>query len=227
LIADADADTRLLYREHLFDGWDVLEAGDGREALVKALVRSPEFVVTELLLPLLDGFELCEILRCDRVTRDAAIMVVTTETRPTEIRQALAAGADAVVPKPASLERLQEEMRVLKRARAARTRASAAHTRAGDQLERSAALLAQSEQLRRTPLSKAHVPQKTSAPPIAPLDLACPLCNAPLRYVASHVAGLNEGNPEQWDTLDCHTCGRFEYRQRARLLRPMRPYPSK
>jgi DNA-binding response OmpR family regulator len=63
LIADADTDTRALYHEAFRVGWDCVEASDGRDALAKALTRTPTLVITELYLPELDGFALCEILR--------------------------------------------------------------------------------------------------------------------------------------------------------------------
>lgn len=83
--ADADADTRALYRAILGPLNVVLvEAADGRDALVKCLVEPPALLITETRLPGVDGYALCELLRRDAVTRSMPILVVT----PTCIRYA-------------------------------------------------------------------------------------------------------------------------------------------
>jgi len=111
LVADADEDMRALYRQLLHGvGCDVIEAVDGRDALEKALVRQPAVVVSELRLPFVDGFSLCEILRRDHVTASVPIVIVTDETRQNEIDRVRAAGADIVLVKPTSPEALLSEI---------------------------------------------------------------------------------------------------------------------
>lgn len=100
LVVDADDDTRELYRQSFqLSGYHVVEASDGRDALTKALVSPPNLVVTEIRLPFLDGYALCEILRRDRATADIPILVLTA-ARPTDMDRARRAGADIVVAKP-------------------------------------------------------------------------------------------------------------------------------
>jgi CheY-like chemotaxis protein len=61
LVAEADDDTRALYTQSFaLVGCDVMEASDGREALAIGLVRPLNLVVTEIKLPLVDGFAPCE-----------------------------------------------------------------------------------------------------------------------------------------------------------------------
>src|SRR5262245_39760218 len=89
LVADPDADARMLYREALHpDGYDVVEAADGRDALITALVRAPALLISELHLPLIDGFALFDILRRDHMTAEVPILVVTAEARSTEVARA-------------------------------------------------------------------------------------------------------------------------------------------
>src|ERR1700687_3255837 len=100
LIVDANDDTRELYRESFqLSGCHVVEASDGREALTEALVSPPSLVVTEISLPFLDGFALCEILRRDRATAAIPILVVTAAP-PAAMDRARRAGADMVLPNP-------------------------------------------------------------------------------------------------------------------------------
>jgi CheY-like chemotaxis protein len=96
LIADADSDTRALYRECLraLEG-DVVDAVDGRAALVSALVHRPSLVITDTRLAGFDGYHLCDVLRRDVVTWTVPILVVTSEAMPSELARARDAGADA------------------------------------------------------------------------------------------------------------------------------------
>jgi CheY-like chemotaxis protein len=99
LVVDADDEARALYRRS-FVGCEVIEAADGREALLKAFSRPLALVITELRLPRLDGYTVCELLRYDRATTDVPILVVTSETRPADLNRARQAGATAVLSKP-------------------------------------------------------------------------------------------------------------------------------
>jgi hypothetical protein len=60
----------------------------------------------------------------------------------------------------------------------------------------------------------------TTSPAIAPPSLICPQCDQPLAYQRSHVGGVSEKHPEQWDYFQCQAgCGTFQYRERTRKLR--------
>src|SRR5262249_19401651 len=182
------------YREALHPiGCDVVEAPDGREALTKAFVRPPALLITELRLPIVDGYALCEILRRDRTTSDVPILVVTTETRPLEIDHARQAGATAVLVKPTDTQiLLVEAQRLLARPPQVRERSMTARDRAAAQLQRSAILLAKTQ--RQQMLSRAQR-FATTTPPLAPPRLICPVCDRPLKYERSHVGGVNAHSP--------------------------------
>src|SRR5437867_2707016 len=86
LVVEPDDEARALYTQLLQRaGCDVVEASDGRDALVKALAQSPTLVMTETRLPMLDGYALCEVLRADATTRTVPILVITTETRSADL----------------------------------------------------------------------------------------------------------------------------------------------
>jgi CheY-like chemotaxis protein len=111
LVVDSDAGHRELYRASLtIAGWDVAEAVDGRDALVQALSTWTSLVLTELCLSFIDGVSLCEILRHDQMTLAVPILVVTSETRATELARATWAGASAVLIKPSTPDLIINEM---------------------------------------------------------------------------------------------------------------------
>jgi CheY-like chemotaxis protein len=222
LVADANEATRALYREslQLAVGCDVVEAGDGRDALVTALVHRPALVITETRLPSLDGYALCEVLRRDAATRTMPILVVTADTRQSDLERARAAGADAVLVKPVAPADLLVEIRRLIAGPAA---GETAATPNPSGVAQSHDLLAGvTTEQRRRPLSKMHPRFETTTPPAVPPQQMCPSCGRPLTYERSHIGGVSSRQPEQWDDYTCPAaCGMFEYRQRTRKIRPL------
>lgn len=209
LVVDSDADTRALYREALrMDGCDVVEAADGRDALTKALVWPPAIVITELRLPLLSGFALCEILRRDRVTATVPIVVVTAETRGAELEQVRRIGANGVIVKPTTPDALLSAVR----------RLLSVPQLPYESIANSFAPAPQGDH-KRMSLAKLHRRCATTAPPTSPPSLVCPSCDRLLVYVQSYIGGVSSKHPEQWDDFDCPSCGKFEFRHRTRKLR--------
>lgn len=206
LIADGDADTRTVYRECLQAlAGDVIDAGDGRSALVSALAHRPSLVITDTRLPGFDGYALCDVLRRDVVTRTVPILVVTSESMPSEMARARDAGADGVLIKPVSPETLLQEVERLLRQARDRRPLHASPTNAG---------------ARRVAANKAHLRVLTDSPPVPPRDLVCPLCDRPLTYQLSYLGGVSVKHSEQWDRYSCRRkCGMFEYRVRTHTLR--------
>jgi CheY-like chemotaxis protein len=215
LVVDPDDDTRSLYREWFrICGCDVVEATDGREALAEALGRPPALVVTEMRLPFIDGYALCDILRRDHVTKGVPILVVTSEARASELARAKTAGATVVLVKPATPEQILAEMQ-----RLLVDGTVGLDLVAEVQQEAAAAPPAP----RRRRLSKSLVRVATTTPPLAPPRAICPICDRILTYRHSHLGGVSEREREQWDWYACSgACGgMFEYRHRTRRLRQL------
>jgi CheY-like chemotaxis protein len=226
LIVDANDDTRELYRESFqLSGCHVVEASDGRDALTKALVSPPSLVVTEISLPFLDGYALCEILRRDRATADIPILVVTAAP-PADMDRARRAGADIVVATPTTPDHIVSlSRRLLDEVKDLRGHGAATEARAAGPSEISESALAHFGQRRRTVLVKAHSRFTTMTPATPPASLICPLCDRPLAYDRSHIGGVSDRQREQWDYYMCNSCGAFQYRQRTRKLRRVDSVP--
>lgn len=225
VVADADDAIRLLYRNALIGaGCDVVEAANGRAALATAFVRPPALVVTELRLPVIDGFTLCEILRLDRLTTNVPILVVTTETSPSMLARAKEAGADAVLVKPIPLETLTTKVRELfAYSKELRERSAIATRGSTRQLKKSAEPIVRSRKHQMSWLARSEARERTTAPPIPPPGLTCPACRQPLHYEYSYLGRVIAKNTEQWDHFSCASCGIFLYRQRTGKLRRIRP----
>jgi twitching motility two-component system response regulator PilG len=214
LVVDPDDDSRAMYREWFrLCGCEVIEASDGREALAEALARPPALVITELRLPFIDGYALCDILRRDHVTKGVPILVVTSDARTTEVTRARSAGATAVLPKPATPEQmLAETQRLLGDGPIVNEPVAESQPEAE----------APPSLPRRRRMSKSLVRVATTTPPVAPPLAICPSCDRVLIYKHSHLGGVSEREREQWDWYICAaSCGMFEYRHRTRRLRQL------
>ena len=97
------------------EGYDVLTAGDGERGLNAARERQPDLVILDIMLPQLDGLEVCRILRRER---DTPIIMLTAKGEEVDRVVGLELGADDYITKPFSMRELLARLRtVLRRAR--------------------------------------------------------------------------------------------------------------
>ena len=83
-------------------GYLVMIAERGEDALDPIYHYKPDLVILDIMLPEIDGFEVCEIVRLDPNYRDVKIMFLTARGREVNIAKGLALGADAYITKPYS-----------------------------------------------------------------------------------------------------------------------------
>lgn len=110
-----DEDSILLSLEFLLtkEGYAVTTARDGADALRALGQQAPDLVLLDVMLPLIDGFELCRTIRAMPALAHTRIMMVTARGREAEVTRGLALGADAYVTKPFSTRDLMERVRQL------------------------------------------------------------------------------------------------------------------
>ena len=118
LVVDRDPHVRELESHFLNEaGYSVGFAQDGDEALEQARKAVPDIVITEILVPTLDGLALCRRIKADPVTRDTAVLVFSILAARDRAREA---GADAFLLKPLAEHELVDTVRQLLTARSAR-----------------------------------------------------------------------------------------------------------
>jgi len=110
-----DEESILLSLEFLLgkEGYAVTAARDGAAALRALQARPPDLVLLDVMLPLIDGFELCRLIRENQALRGTRIMLVTARGREAEIARGMALGADAYLTKPFSTRELMDKVRAL------------------------------------------------------------------------------------------------------------------
>jgi DNA-binding response OmpR family regulator len=99
------------------DGYDTVVANDGQDGLRQARVKGPDLVLLDLMLPLVDGLEVCRRLRADPVTRNMLVLMLTAKTEETDEVVGFSVGTDDYVAKPFSVKVLLERIRALLRRR--------------------------------------------------------------------------------------------------------------
>lgn len=102
LIVEDDVSTsRFLSYTMEHEGYQVLTALDGLEGLKKALTENPDLVVLDIMLPGLDGFELCHRLRAYSPTADIPVLMLSAKTQDADKSAAFKMGANFYMVKPA------------------------------------------------------------------------------------------------------------------------------
>ena len=114
LVVDDEPDAIELIRFNLkASGYEVLTAEDGKEALAKARKFSPDMILLDVMLPEIDGLEVCKILRRDPATASLPIIMLTAKGSEIDRVLGLEFGADDYVTKPFSPRELMLRVRNL------------------------------------------------------------------------------------------------------------------
>ena len=112
LLVDDYPDAREMYTEYLeFSGFDVVEAGNGQEALQRAAESAPDIILMDLSLPVMDGWEATRRLKQDPRTRHIPVVAVTGHALAGHSRGAHEAGCDSFLAKPCLPDALLKEVR--------------------------------------------------------------------------------------------------------------------
>ena len=81
-------------------GYEVLTAMDGREGLRRARSDRPDLIILDLILPGIDGYQVCSMLKRDAAYRHIPVMMLSARTQHRDIEQGMVVGADAYMTKP-------------------------------------------------------------------------------------------------------------------------------
>jgi diguanylate cyclase (GGDEF)-like protein len=101
LVADDDEDIVRFVEVNLrLEGFDVATASDGEQALQRAYDMTPDLVLLDVMMPKIDGFEVCQRLRSDSRTKHISVIMLTAKSLSADKVVGLTAGADDYMIKP-------------------------------------------------------------------------------------------------------------------------------
>jgi len=108
-----------IYIVHILDfslgmeGYEVLTALDGEQALEKARAENPDLIVLDIMMPKLDGYETCKMLKADPATKDIPVILLSAKGRNVDQKVGFEVGANDYITKPFSPRKLVERINAL------------------------------------------------------------------------------------------------------------------
>ncbi|MBL0739805.1 hybrid sensor histidine kinase/response regulator transcription factor [Chryseolinea lacunae] len=106
LIAEDDEDIRAFLKEYFEKRYRILEADNGKDALALALEYHPDLIISDIMMPEMDGIELTHELKANLRTSHIPVILLTARTSHTHHKEGIEGGADAYITKPFSPEML-------------------------------------------------------------------------------------------------------------------------
>ena len=92
-------------------GFEVKLASNGREALELVASFAPDLLILDVMMPEMNGYEVCQRLKSDPATREVKVVMLSAKGREVEVAKGLELGADAYVTKPFSTRELVAKVR--------------------------------------------------------------------------------------------------------------------
>jgi len=95
------------------EGFDVITAQNGEEAIEKARREQPDLIILDVMMPKIDGYEACRILKANPLTKNIPVVLLTAKGRDIDKRLGMEVGATDYIVKPFSPNRLVERINQL------------------------------------------------------------------------------------------------------------------
>ena len=113
LVDDEPSIVKMVGKRLEVEGFDVLIATDGQDGLTKAQTERPDLIILDLMLPKLNGYEVCTMLKQDARYHQIPIVLFTAKAQDKDEKLGMQCGADAYVRKPFRAQELLEHIRAL------------------------------------------------------------------------------------------------------------------
>jgi two-component system alkaline phosphatase synthesis response regulator PhoP len=108
-----------IYIVHILDfslgieGYEVMTALDGEQALAKVAQDKPDLIVLDIMMPKLDGYETCKALKSNPETKDIPVILLSAKGRNVDQKVGFEVGADDYITKPFSPRKLVERINAI------------------------------------------------------------------------------------------------------------------
>ena len=110
LVEDNEMNYDMLSRRLIRKGYEVVLAVDGQQGVEMALSQSPDLILMDMSLPVLDGWEATRRIKADPATKSIPVIALTAHAMTSDREKALAAGCDNYDTKPIEFPRLMEKI---------------------------------------------------------------------------------------------------------------------
>jgi len=105
-------------------GYEIIKAFDGKEGLDKIHTEKPDLVLLDIMMPEMDGFDVCRKLKIDEAFKNIPVIILTAKFQPCDLKFGMEMGAEEYITKPVELNVLTNKIRELlkKRPKDAKTK---------------------------------------------------------------------------------------------------------
>ncbi|MFZ0280108.1 MAG: two-component regulator propeller domain-containing protein, partial [Bacteroidales bacterium] len=110
LVAEDNDDLRFYIKDNLHHHYDIFEASNGEEALGIVLKEVPDLIISDILMPVMDGKELCRKVKTDKKLNHIPFIFITARAGEKDLLECLDLGADDFIPKPFSFPVLEAKI---------------------------------------------------------------------------------------------------------------------
>ena len=94
-------------------GYEIYQARDGKEALKMVSKHNPDVVLLDIQLPEINGFDVCESIKCNQVSLHTKILMISSQSQKFDLQKAKEVGADGYIIKPFRPNTLIEKVEAL------------------------------------------------------------------------------------------------------------------
>lgn len=113
LIVEDNEDFRFYLKDNLKVSYTVMEAGTGEEGWEKAIAQRPALIVTDIMMPGLNGLDFCKMIKNDQRVCHTPVILLTARSEDEQFLEGFQAGADDYIPKPFNFQILESRIRNL------------------------------------------------------------------------------------------------------------------
>lgn len=112
LVVDDEPDVLLLCRVNLeFEGYEVVEAADGQQAMEKVAEHTPDVILLDVMMPRMDGWQVLSALKADETYRDIPVVMLTAKVQDADQIRGWSSGVAEYITKPFSPLSLSQVIR--------------------------------------------------------------------------------------------------------------------
>ncbi|MCK4882895.1 MAG: response regulator [Candidatus Omnitrophica bacterium] len=117
LVVDDDRTITALLKKYLEkNGYEVIAINEASEGLELAMTRKPDLIVLDVMMPIINGFNFCRLVKAEEDTKDIPIILLTSRNKMKDIEIGLEMGAEAYLIKPLNIEELIRTIKIIESA---------------------------------------------------------------------------------------------------------------